>query len=129
MGFPGGESSCEDAFDFEQLNKVYKKLRYSSEELFLAQYMKHPRQFSRCLIWYIPARLRGYAYYLKQFRALRNSLPSFYEKDLKYMPDNKPHPYPPLKWLPSTGLEFEGSLYPVPSDYKEVLRADYGDFM
>ena len=118
----------EDA-ELQELDRLYANLRYASEDFFAAIKTEGKKRLVKRLFGYLPARAKGYQYWLRTFNELRNTFPDALECDTWAIPDGESVRYCMGKNAPTTRLPFEGRMSPAPEDYDTFLRSYYGDYM
>ena len=111
------------------LDKYYANLRYASEKFWPAAKTEGKKRLIKRLIGYLPARAKGYRYWLDKFCELRDTFPDALECEVWTAPDSDPSRYHMGKNVKTVRYPFEGRMVPSPEDYDTFLRGLYGDYM
>ena len=111
------------------LDDLYDMLRVASESFRKTAFSEGKKRFLIRLAKYLPARTKGYRYYLRTFCKIRNTFPDPLECDVWAIPDGEHARYHMGRNMKTIRIPFEGRMVPVPEDYDTFLRTFYGDYM
>lgn len=119
----------EEAEKLKKLSKYYANLRYSSEAFWPAARIEGKKRFIKRLVGYLPARAKGYKYWLNAFCELRNTFPDPFDYEAFAMPDTESLRFALGKNIKTALYQFEGRMIPSFQDYDTFLSIHYGNYM
>lgn len=124
----GWDGTAEHIEKRKQADEIYRHLRYASE-IFGSVISEGKKALLRKIIGYIPSRIHGYKYYLKEFDKIRNTFPDALDREIWLFFEDGSAPIPMGKNETTVTVQFEGRLVPAPTHYDILLRNIYGDYM